>query len=489
MWYSHLPPYVSQLSGHPIVVQGNGGLGECAVRALGDKRAHARKATPRSKRVDLILRLNGEGLPTSGADRDRHRDSSARDPLAPAQYSSGSPSGNGKEVRLIVLENPLCGVIEPSHALLEYARFAAPARAPQRGSGSSQRSSGSGRSYVGSAGARPLLSESFGRPLRAWCHHARHAHGSPSTGAISTYYDLRARSEAETWGSAARVGHVRRRMGVPHAELVSIGLVVGLDYRKPWLEPYHEFQRSAAHETPPHFHALLPDLDAERLAYGARTLAEGGLQGLPQLHFPGGALIGRPAGLVNTAEIKGGPTRCGFFFTGVVCNSAYTLALSSWTVFYDRFSITCMLVAEAAFCSAAFVSTVSSAMFKPSVPSASSNDSASVFNSFESASESSASDAHPSPRLLRPRTRAVHNVRPGFATRLGLAGGALCRGGHRDVEGAGAVDFGEWASREGGKSLYEFEDLARRARDAPGGGVRADRVLRVRAADEHGVDE
>ncbi|KAJ6619199.1 hypothetical protein B0H10DRAFT_1189012 [Mycena sp. CBHHK59/15] len=41
----------------------------------------------------------------------------------------------------------------------------------------------------------------------------------------------------------------------------------------------------------PHFRALLSSPGAERLAYGARTLTEGGLQSLPQLHFPGGALI------------------------------------------------------------------------------------------------------------------------------------------------------------------------------------------------------
>jgi electron-transferring-flavoprotein dehydrogenase len=45
--------------------------------------------------------------------------------------------------------------------------------------------------------------------------------------------------------------------------------------------------------------------DSTRLAYGARSLTEGGLQSLPQLHFPGGALIGCSAGVVNVAKIKG----------------------------------------------------------------------------------------------------------------------------------------------------------------------------------------
>lgn len=43
----------------------------------------------------------------------------------------------------------------------------------------------------------------------------------------------------------------------------------------------------------------------ERLAYGARVLNEGGLQSIPKLHFPGGALIGCSAGFLNVPKIKG----------------------------------------------------------------------------------------------------------------------------------------------------------------------------------------
>ena len=43
----------------------------------------------------------------------------------------------------------------------------------------------------------------------------------------------------------------------------------------------------------------------ERLAYGARVINEGGLQSIPKLHFPGGALIGCSAGFVNVPKIKG----------------------------------------------------------------------------------------------------------------------------------------------------------------------------------------
>jgi electron-transferring-flavoprotein dehydrogenase len=54
----------------------------------------------------------------------------------------------------------------------------------------------------------------------------------------------------------------------------------------------------------PYFQKLLSG-DSSRIAYGARTLNEGGLQSVPKLNFPGGALIGCSAGFVNIAKIKG----------------------------------------------------------------------------------------------------------------------------------------------------------------------------------------
>src|SRR5205085_4114167 len=44
---------------------------------------------------------------------------------------------------------------------------------------------------------------------------------------------------------------------------------------------------------------------AKRLAYGARAISEGGLQSVPKLTFPGGALIGCAAGFLNVPRIKG----------------------------------------------------------------------------------------------------------------------------------------------------------------------------------------
>ena len=82
--------------------------------------------------------------------------------------------------------------------------------------------------------------------------------------------------------------------------LVSIGFVVHLNYANPYLYPYMEFQRFKHHPL------IRPVLEGgRRIAYGARAITEGGLQSVPRLHFPGGALIGCAAGFVNVPRIKG----------------------------------------------------------------------------------------------------------------------------------------------------------------------------------------
>ena len=82
--------------------------------------------------------------------------------------------------------------------------------------------------------------------------------------------------------------------------LVSIGLVVHLNYTNPHLFPYMEFQRFKHH---PLIEPVLRG--GRRIAYGARAITEGGLQSVPKLYFPGGALIGCSAGFVNVPRIKG----------------------------------------------------------------------------------------------------------------------------------------------------------------------------------------
>lgn len=84
------------------------------------------------------------------------------------------------------------------------------------------------------------------------------------------------------------------------SNLLAIGFVIGLDYQNPYLNPYEEFQRFKMHP------AVRPLLEkSRRIAYGARTLIEGGLQSIPKLTFPGGLIVGDAAGFLNVAKIKG----------------------------------------------------------------------------------------------------------------------------------------------------------------------------------------
>ncbi|WVQ72306.1 hypothetical protein IAR50_001856 [Cryptococcus sp. DSM 104548] len=153
---------------------------------------------------------------------------------------------------------------------------------------------------------------------------AEGAHGSLSK-EIQTKFNLREGKDPQTYGLGVKEvwrvpdevyepGKVVHTLGWPldyqtyggswmyHMEdnMVSIGLVVGLDYPNPYLSPYKEFQRMKHH---PFFANVLKD--GECLAYGARALNEGGFQSIPKLHFPGGALIGCSAGFLNVPKIKG----------------------------------------------------------------------------------------------------------------------------------------------------------------------------------------
>ena len=81
---------------------------------------------------------------------------------------------------------------------------------------------------------------------------------------------------------------------------ISIGFVIGLDYKNPYLSPYMEFQRFKHH---PDIKKILEG--GRRINYGARALNEGGVQSLPKLTFPGGMLVGCEAGFLNVPKIKG----------------------------------------------------------------------------------------------------------------------------------------------------------------------------------------
>ncbi len=81
---------------------------------------------------------------------------------------------------------------------------------------------------------------------------------------------------------------------------VTIGYVVHLNYKNPWLSPFDEFQQFKHHPS------VKPYLEGgKRIAYGARAITEGGWQSIPKLTFPGGVLIGCSAGFVNVPRIKG----------------------------------------------------------------------------------------------------------------------------------------------------------------------------------------
>ena len=90
-----------------------------------------------------------------------------------------------------------------------------------------------------------------------------------------------------------------------HAENneVYLGLITDLNYSNPHVSPFEEFQRWKTH---PKTAKYLEG--GERLAYGARALAKGGLNSLPKMHFPGGLIIGCDAGTLNAVKIKGNHT-------------------------------------------------------------------------------------------------------------------------------------------------------------------------------------
>ncbi|MBA4041581.1 MAG: electron transfer flavoprotein-ubiquinone oxidoreductase [Sphingobium sp.] len=84
---------------------------------------------------------------------------------------------------------------------------------------------------------------------------------------------------------------------------VALGLVTWLSYKNPHLSPFQEMQRWKTH---PAIASLLEG--GKRVSYGARAISDGGLQAIPKLVFPGGALIGCSAGFLNVPRIKGSHT-------------------------------------------------------------------------------------------------------------------------------------------------------------------------------------
>jgi electron-transferring-flavoprotein dehydrogenase len=123
----------------------------------------------------------------------------------------------------------------------------------------------------------------------------------------------------EVWKVAKPLDHVIHTMGWPlraaakyrefggsfvypiGQDMVTVGMVVGLDYRDAELSVHDVLQELKTHPL------LRKVLDGgERVAWGAKTIPEGGFVSLPkQLHAPGLLICGDGAGLVNVPALKG----------------------------------------------------------------------------------------------------------------------------------------------------------------------------------------
>jgi len=102
---------------------------------------------------------------------------------------------------------------------------------------------------------------------------------------------------------------------------VTLGYVVGLNYKNPWMSPFEEMQRWKTHP------AIRQHIEGgKRIGYGARAINNGGLLALPKTIFPGGALVGCDAGYMNASRIKGSHAA---IKTGMLCAEAAFEALAA----------------------------------------------------------------------------------------------------------------------------------------------------------------
>jgi electron-transferring-flavoprotein dehydrogenase len=83
-------------------------------------------------------------------------------------------------------------------------------------------------------------------------------------------------------------------------DVLSVGYVVGLDYKHPETDPHMMFQRFKTH---PMIARLLDG--GEVIAYGAKTIAEGGYYTMPCMYADGVLLVGESAALLNAQRLKG----------------------------------------------------------------------------------------------------------------------------------------------------------------------------------------
>ncbi|HYI10647.1 MAG TPA: electron transfer flavoprotein-ubiquinone oxidoreductase [Thermoanaerobaculia bacterium] len=98
--------------------------------------------------------------------------------------------------------------------------------------------------------------------------------------------------DMDTFGGAFIYGMKER--------IVDIGLVVGLDYKNPTLDPHDELQRLKLH---PEIQQILRG--GKMIAAGAKAIPEGGYYSMPKLYGDGFMILGDSGGFLNGARLKG----------------------------------------------------------------------------------------------------------------------------------------------------------------------------------------
>ncbi|KFD59586.1 hypothetical protein M514_06951 [Trichuris suis] len=167
-----------------------------------------------------------------------------------------------------------------------------------------------------------------GMELRAKCTVFAEGCRGHLTKALNQKLGLREKSDPMTYGiglkelweldpAKHRPGYVDHTLGWPltydayggsfmyHIDdnghpLCSLGMVVALDYKNTYINPFQELQRYKLH---PSIRKFLEG--GKRISYGARALNEGGFQAIPKFTFPGGCMVGCTAGFLNPAALKG----------------------------------------------------------------------------------------------------------------------------------------------------------------------------------------
>src|SRR5262245_35679984 len=110
----------------------------------------------------------------------------------------------------------------------------------------------------------------------------------PGTVIHTLGYPLREEEFGGTWLYAMGEGRI------------SIGMVVGLEYRDPLFDPHAAFQHFKRH---PFISSILAD--GQIVRYGAKAVPEGGWRTQPQLFADGALIIGDAANFVNSLRLKG----------------------------------------------------------------------------------------------------------------------------------------------------------------------------------------